>query len=593
MRCASLCQPFSRSRYAATAASPSSEGSTARIAGSPKIWPIDGGVSRGSRRRNTSKYGSTESASGRLSVATEKACSAWSRRTVAAVTPRSVWTRTGTSATKRPPAWVWRSTPSTTKRAPSWRTLRRSSLHLHHRRARPRDQVVEDPPERLAADGFSDALDVAERRPPALVLAIEPRERRAERLVADVQPQRVIAHQRLAVPDRLGGRAVALAELGEREVAARAHVIAVLLQRRAPVLGGRPALFLDEVVGEVGRQAFAPVAGAVVDEHGVAPPVVQDFVRVRRVDDEGEPDDLRAEQREGRHPVAGFPEVLDQRELAVRVRADQAAVHLEVLGRGRQVLPGDRGVPFVQVHQRLDGPGAVLELVQRAADDVDLVHRPAGRPSRLAIGAAGRAVALADDVPGRRRRRRHVEGDQLGAEPRMPHRRAGQVHAVRSDEARGVAEPARVLLLRIRERDVDDPLVRERQRLHARRRCDPIRLEGHASGALEAQFTQRRGNGHFRHGRFGVRDGQRGVEDEGQRAGRGRLRPRHLVGRGQAMGGRVEADDRGGGAGRTPETPPVRVARRRGRRQAGRQCRRQRSVCSCEVLSTRCQSPSS
>ncbi|MCK7523814.1 MAG: hypothetical protein MZV64_42430 [Ignavibacteriales bacterium] len=100
------------------------------------------------------------------------------------------------------------------------------------------------------------------------------------------------------------------------------------------------------MVGEVGRRApRTSCRVAVVDEDRVAPPVVQDLVRVGRVEDEREADDLRAEQREGRHPVARLPEVLDQRELAVRVRADQAAVHLEVLRRRREVLRGERRRP--------------------------------------------------------------------------------------------------------------------------------------------------------------------------------------------------------------------------------------------------------
>ena len=88
------------------------------------------------------------------------------------------------------------------------------------------------------------------------------------------------------------------------------------------------------------------------------------------------------------HAVAGLPEVLDQRELAVGVGADEPAVHLEVLRRRREVLAGERGVGLAQIDLGLDRGGATRPPAadrlpvahQRAADEIDLVHRPARAP---------------------------------------------------------------------------------------------------------------------------------------------------------------------------------------------------------------------
>ncbi len=59
-----LSQPLNSSRHAWSSAAGAADGSTASTRGSPKIWPIDGGVSRGSSLRKTSKRGSTCSISG-------------------------------------------------------------------------------------------------------------------------------------------------------------------------------------------------------------------------------------------------------------------------------------------------------------------------------------------------------------------------------------------------------------------------------------------------------------------------------------------------------------------------------------------------
>jgi hypothetical protein len=248
--------------------------------------------------------------------------------------------------------------------------------------------VREESGEVAAARYLHRLLEVGERGALALEITVEPRNPLAKRVVSDRQAQHVIRHQRLAVADRLSRGALARAERGEREVAAVLDVVAVLLQRRAAVLVAGPPLLGDEVVRHVGRQSLAPVTGTIVDEDRIPPPVVEDFVRVGRVDDEREPDDLAAEQRECGHAVARLPEVLDEGELPVGVRPDELTVHLEVLRRRCQVLRRRRVVSVMQVDERLDRTGDVAPDVQRAADEVDLVHRPARLPPRVPLRVA-------------------------------------------------------------------------------------------------------------------------------------------------------------------------------------------------------------
>src|SRR5215471_8161402 len=97
-----------------------------------------------------------------------------------------------------------------------------------------------------------------------------------------------------------------------REVVLGRDVIRDPLQDGATMVGALAALFSDEVVGQIGGQALAPVPAGKVDEYAVAPPVVQEFMRVRRMQDERKPDDLLAQEREGRHAVSGLPEVFYQ-----------------------------------------------------------------------------------------------------------------------------------------------------------------------------------------------------------------------------------------------------------------------------------------
>ncbi len=119
----------------------------------------------------------------------------------------------------------------------------------------------------------------------------------------------------------------------QREVILGRDVVRDLLQDGATMIGALAALLSDKMVGEISGQTLAPVPARKVDEYAVAPPVVQQFMRVRRMQDERKPDDLIAQEREGRHAVAGLPEVLHQGELGIGIRTQEAAIHLKVLRR--------------------------------------------------------------------------------------------------------------------------------------------------------------------------------------------------------------------------------------------------------------------
>ena len=86
--------------------------------GSPKIWPIEAGVSRGSRRRKRSNDGSTWRATGSASVLTVDATRPASRRTVAVAGFPRVCTTTGTSSSSGAPGWVCSITKATSKPPP-------------------------------------------------------------------------------------------------------------------------------------------------------------------------------------------------------------------------------------------------------------------------------------------------------------------------------------------------------------------------------------------------------------------------------------------------------------------------------------------
>ena len=92
--------------------------------------------------------------------------------------------------------------------------------------------------------------------------------------------QHVKQHQCLAVAYRLGACTVAATEVAEWKVILAADMVGVFLQGIAPVLDAAASLFLDQVIGKVTGEALGPVATIVVDKYAIAPPVVQDLVRI-------------------------------------------------------------------------------------------------------------------------------------------------------------------------------------------------------------------------------------------------------------------------------------------------------------------------
>ena len=260
------------------------------------------------------------------------------------------------------------------------RTLDRNGAERQFGRAGAQHPLVEESAQLAIADGLEGDADVVERGAPESVVAIEALHPAHESLVADHAAQHVPGHGRLAVADRLRRGVVARAEFREREILADADVVGIGLQRGSAVFIALASLFGNQVVGHVGGQSLAPVARFEVDEDAVAPPVVQQLVRVGGMQDEGEADDLRAEQGERRHAVAGFPEILDQRELRVRVGADQLSVHLKVLGRGFQIAIGERIVLFAQEGHRLDCAGVEFVFGEGGGDDVDFLGRRVHHP---------------------------------------------------------------------------------------------------------------------------------------------------------------------------------------------------------------------
>ena len=212
-------------------------------------------------------------------------------------------------------------------------------------------------------------------------------------------------------------------------------------------------------------------------------------MRVGDVQDERQADDLRPEQRERGHAVPGLPEVLDRGPLAVGVGTDEPVVHLEVLRRRREIALGERGVVRAQEDFGLDGgiagiagiagmadrPHRSAVAPQRAADEIDLVERPARSPVGHALVITRAAVALAHQVPAVRRTGGELELDEVrGIELRVPESAAGEVDPLRRDDPRRVAETALVLLLLRAESEIELSGVGEMQLPAALRQVHPI-----------------------------------------------------------------------------------------------------------------------
>src|SRR3569833_1526366 len=155
------------------------------------------------------------------------------------------------------------------------------------------------------------------------------------------------------------------------------------------------------MIGELGGEALRPVAAVCVDVYAVAPPVVQYLVRKRAVQDERQADHTRPEQRERRHAVTRLTNVFHEREFAVRIGAEQAAVEVDEVVHHIKVFVGESGVVLTQQHLLFDGAVAVV-FVEGRGDEVDFFLRawflPAIMRPRLVIDVTT-ASALAQCAP--------------------------------------------------------------------------------------------------------------------------------------------------------------------------------------------------
>ena len=106
------------------------------------------------------------------------------------------------------------------------------------------------------------------------------------------------------------------------------------------------------MIGEIGREAFAPVAPGRRDLDAVAEPGVEDFMAERGLADEGQPQDLPPHQGEGRQAEPGRQPVGDDNVMVVGEGADLLLVALQVAGGRFQIGRGQ--FPLLREEQGVD-----------------------------------------------------------------------------------------------------------------------------------------------------------------------------------------------------------------------------------------------
>ena len=326
---------------------------------------------------------------------------------------------------------------------------------------------MEERLEILSRRRFEAAPDIGEARGFETIIAVETPQTRHEPCIADALAQHVPYHRALAIADSLGRCIVAGAEFTQWKIILRGHVVRHALQDIATVGTALAPLFLHQVIGQVGGEAFAPIPAANVDEDPVAPPIVQEFVGIRRGQNEWETDDLLTQQGEARHAVACFPKIFHQCELTVRIRTQQRVVHLQIL-RGRvQIAGGERLIRGPQERISFDRPGGSFELGKYRRDQVHLLRRCIDTPGLMYPAAAdglrcGRVThALADRLPSGREVGLQTVGDQRFRNLHHPMAGPGKIHAARLDQSRRLTETTAGLRCGCGDRIVDDPLVME------------------------------------------------------------------------------------------------------------------------------------
>ena len=168
--------------------------------------------------------------------------------------------------------------------------------------------------------------------------------------------------------------------------------------------------FPEQVVRQISRQAFAPVAGRIVGIDTIPPPVMQQFMRVRRLENKWKPDYSGAQQGEGRHTETGFPEIFHQRKFGKRIVSEHRFVQRQVTSRCIEILSGKVSVRVSQIRTSLNSPGRLSVMREFSCNQIDFFLRMLSLPAI----ETGR-MSLADSSPIRRAWRkpgRQVECDQ-------------------------------------------------------------------------------------------------------------------------------------------------------------------------------------
>ena len=263
---------------------------------------------------------------------------------------------------------------------------------------------------------------------------------RAKGGVAQVAAQHVEQHQALAIADGLGRRAVAALKGLEREVLARLNIVRVGLEAVAAVGGPLALPLLEQMIRQVGRQALAPIARPVIDEDAVAPPVMQNLVGIGTLEDEGQANDLGAQQGEGGHAVARLPEILHQGKLGVGVGADEVAVEGQVIRRGVEIALGQLRVRVAQIDLGLAVGRRLAIGDEGGGDEIDVILGLVLAPAHAGAlggrhGIGPRALGNGGPAGGQI----HLECEALQAvrEVGIPAAVAIQDDPVRADDAAG------------------------------------------------------------------------------------------------------------------------------------------------------------
>ena len=258
-------------------------------------------------------------------------------------------------------------------------------------------------PQLPAAGRLQGLAQLVETGPLVKILPIKAPQPGQKGLIPQFQAQHMEQHQPLVVAHRLGGGVMAAAKIGQGKGPGFGDEIGKALQGRPAMLGALALLLLEQMIGQIGSQPFAPVALGIVWIDTVAPPVVEDLMGIGGMEDKGQPDDPGAQQGKGGHSIAALPEVLHQGEFGIGVGSQQAAIEIQIMGGGLQIASGQGRVVLAQKGQgpgRLGGAGILLE---GTGDQVDILLGQAllpHLPHPLGGFTAAVAATLGNPSPG-------------------------------------------------------------------------------------------------------------------------------------------------------------------------------------------------